>query len=321
MFVLLLTAMTVLGALLVGIIIGILFFGGSDGTAAEHALGNEGLLRGAHLRERIHEKTEKFRSYLHPSQMQIHTGPLGQEYPYMGVAPPENYDIATMWVPPGGKRYAEYTDGSSPYYPISKAQTEESNDLARQRREYVKKAMQFAWEGYAQYAYGMDEILPNSRRRTNSWGGFAVTMVDTLDTLWLMDMKTEFWKARDFVRDSLRHDKNRAVSVFETTIRSLGGLLSAYDWSGDKTFLDSALDLATRLIRAFDDTPTGIPRGQVNLATGAGSNIPWAGNNAILAEFGTIQLEFRWLDAFVNTPETAEMRRKVEDVFEILQSM
>lgn len=74
-------------------------------------------------------------------------------------------------------------------------------------------------------------------------------------------------------------------------------------------------------MKAFDSSSTGIPFGQVNLATGGSSNIPWAGNNAILAEFGTLQLEYRWLDAFINTPETADMRKKVENIYDILYKM
>ena len=43
-------------------------------------------------------------------------------------------------------------------------------------------------------------------------------------------MKEEFYKARDWVRDSLNfYEVEGSVSVFETTIRVLGGLLSAYD--------------------------------------------------------------------------------------------
>lgn len=55
------------------------------------------------------------------------------------------------------------------------------------------------------------------------------------DTLWLMDMKNEFWEARDWVKEKLSF-KPHDISVFETTIRELGGLLSAYDLSGDDIF-------------------------------------------------------------------------------------
>jgi mannosyl-oligosaccharide alpha-1,2-mannosidase len=46
-----------------------------------------------------------------------------------------------------------------------------------------------------------------------------------------------------------------------------------------------------RLAAAFD-TPSGIPRASVNLATRASSNPDWAGGSSILAEAGTVQLEF-----------------------------
>lgn len=51
-----------------------------------------------------------------------------------------------------------------------------------------------------------------------------------------MGMKDEFWEARDWVRDKLSYSHASEVSVFETTIRELGGLLSAYDLSGDDIF-------------------------------------------------------------------------------------
>lgn len=98
--------------------------------------------------------------------------------------------------------------------------------------------------------------------------------VDALDTLWLMGMKDEFWEARDWVRDHLSHDKVGDVSGFETTIRSLGGLLSAYDLSGDKVFLDKADDLGAKLFKAYD-TPSGLPRGSVNLQSGRAKNFGW----------------------------------------------
>ena len=51
-----------------------------------------------------------------------------------------------------------------------------------------------------------------------------------------MGMEEEFWKARDWVKEHLSFRHASEVSVFETTIRELGGLLSAYDLSGDEVF-------------------------------------------------------------------------------------
>ena len=52
----------------------------------------------------------------------------------------------------------------------------------------------------------------------------------------------------------IRHD-----TYVQTTIRELGGLLSAYDLSGDKVFLTKAIELGDLLMPAFD-TQSGIPR-------------------------------------------------------------
>lgn len=74
-----------------------------------------------------------------------------------------------------------------------------------------------------------------------------------------MGMKAEFEEAVDWIRKSLSFNKVGVVSVFETTIRELGGLLAAYDLSGESVLLEKAVDLGSRLIHAFDGG-IGIPR-------------------------------------------------------------
>jgi hypothetical protein len=140
-----------------------------------------------------------------------------------------------------------------------RVETPESRAVALGRREEVKAAMQRTWKAYRAHAWGKDVLQPLSLKGEDPWGGMAVTMVDSLDTLWVMGLKDEFAEARDWIRDHLSFRGVGRVSVFETTIRVLGGLLSAYDLSGDQVFLDKARDLGDRLMKAFD-TPSGIPR-------------------------------------------------------------
>jgi hypothetical protein len=80
-----------------------------------------------------------------------------------------------------------------------------------------------------------------------------------------MGMKTEFNEAVEWIKKSLSFNRVGVVSVFETTIRELGGLLSAYDLSGEKILLDKAEDLGSRLIHAFDGG-IGLPRSRQFLA-------------------------------------------------------
>jgi len=137
-----------------------------------------------------------------------------------------------------------------------------------------------------------------------------------LDTLWLMGMKDEFNEARDWIgarlSDGTLHKTNNLVSVFETTIRSLGGYLAAYDWSGDEVFLAAATDLADRLFPAFD-SPGGIPYGRVNLLNGKS----FRRRDTNLAEAGTLQIEFRYLAKVTGEKKYAD---KVEQAFDVLSS-
>lgn len=74
------------------------------------------------------------------------------------------------------------------------------------RREAVRAAMAHAWRGYVRYAWGNDELMPVSQIGKNSFGGLGATIVDALDTLWLMDMQSEYQAARDWVANKLRFD-------------------------------------------------------------------------------------------------------------------
>ncbi|GMT29871.1 hypothetical protein PFISCL1PPCAC_21168, partial [Pristionchus fissidentatus] len=85
------------------------------------------------------------------------------------------------------------------------------------------------------------------------------------------------------------------LSVFETNIRFVGGLLSAFALTKDRMFLRKGEEIADLLLPAFD-TPTGIPYSLIDVRSGKASNFPWASSGcSILAEFGTLQLEFDYL--------------------------
>ena len=105
-------------------------------------------------------------------------------------------------------------------------------------------------------------------------GQTGATIVDSLDTLYIMGMTEELAEARRWVEGCLNFDVNQEGSVFELSIRYLGGLLSAFALTGDDLYRDKATDIGDRLLRAFD-TPTGVPFGVVNLQTGE-AKVHWA---------------------------------------------
>lgn len=210
-----------------------------------------------------------------------------------------------------------YVNGTNNVQNLTKVEQQAQNDIARSRREQVREAMEHSWKGYSNFAWGKDELLPVSSSSRNNFGALAVTLVDSLDTLWLMGMKKEFYEARDWIRDYLTFEADEDISVFETTIRSLGGLLAAYDMSGDAVFLEKADELGTRLLQAFD-SPSGIPFGVINLAQNVSFGHSWTMGASILAELGTLQIEFRYLSKVTGKKIYAE---KVEKVSEIMSGM
>lgn len=159
----------------------------------------------------------------------------------------------------------------------------------RRLREETREAFFHSYDSYLTFAYPHDELKPlsceprsylNKTRGTldDVLGGFMLTLIDSLDTLLLMREFQRFNEALVMIHRDLSFDKDVSVSVFETNIRVLGGLLSAHQLSltlghahnitYDGSFLlHKAVDLADRLLPAFD-TKTGIPYHVVHLQHG-----------------------------------------------------
>ncbi|TRY63768.1 hypothetical protein TCAL_13087 [Tigriopus californicus] len=184
-----------------------------------------------------------------------------------------------------------------------------------ERQKAVVEAFQHAWKGYRTYAWGHDHLRPISKSAQN-WFGLGLTIVDSLDTMWIMNLQSEFREARDWVESTLDFGVNKDVNFFETTIRVLGGLLGAFHLSGDAMFVDKAKDLGDRLMGAFS-SPTGIPYSDVNLRSSRGHVPQWSSDSST-SEVSTIQLEFRDLSRCtgINTYEDAaeNVSKKIHDL-------
>lgn len=70
-------------------------------------------------------------------------------------------------------------------------------------------------------------------------------------------LSTTLCRARKWVDENLNFDKQAKLSLFETTIRIVGGLLSAFDLSDDGMFLEKARKLVDMLMPAFYTATTG----------------------------------------------------------------
>ena len=161
----------------------------------------------------------------------------------------------------------------------------------------VRAEFLHAWRGYKKYAWGHDDLKPLTRTHHDWYGQpLLMTPVDALDTMILMGLKEEADATREFIVANLSFDRDIYVQNFEITIRLLGGLLSAYQLTGDRRLLARAEDLGTRLLPVFE-SPTGLPYRFVNLKTGR-----VRGEVTNPAEAGTLLVEFGALGRLTRRP-------------------
>lgn len=178
------------------------------------------------------------------------------------------------------------------------------------RQKKVKAAFVHAWSGYKKFAMGYDELMPLSHHGIDGLGGLGATVVDALDTAMIMGLDDVVAEAGSWVEQHLseRIRSKGQVNLFETTIRVLGGLLSAYHLSGGEkgmslihagpkpdVYLETAKDLADRLLSAFTASPTAIPFSDVILHDKTAHPAP--GGLSSTSEVTTLQLEFNYLSS------------------------
>ena len=111
-----------------------------------------------------------------------------------------------------------------------------------ERQRAVVEAFKHAWRAYKAYAWGKDELKPISKD-SNEWFNLGLTLVDALDTMWVMGLTEEFNEAREWVAKEMVVAQDKDVNLFETTIRVMGGLLSTYHLTQDELFLERAVSL------------------------------------------------------------------------------
>ncbi|KAL0363569.1 UNVERIFIED_CONTAM: Mannosyl-oligosaccharide 1,2-alpha-mannosidase MNS3 [Sesamum calycinum] len=184
------------------------------------------------------------------------------------------------------------------------------------RQQKVKEAFIHAWSGYRNYAMGYDELMPLSHRGVDGLGGLGATIVDALDTAMIMGVDEVVHEAGSWIEKHLpeRIDGKGQVNLFETTIRVLGGLLSAYHLSGGEqggnastrgpkpaVYLDNARNLADRLLIAFTSSPSAIPFSDVVLRDRSAHPAPDGLSST--AEVSTLQLEFNYLSSLTGDPK------------------
>jgi mannosyl-oligosaccharide alpha-1,2-mannosidase len=205
--------------------------------------------------------------------------------------------------------------------------TGKKGSLWEQRREQVKDAFLLSWNAYEEHGWGYDEYHPVSKsgRYMAQPNGLGWIIVDALDTMMLMNLTKELKHAREWVSTTLDYEKDQDVNTFETTIRMLGGLLSAHylqetlpglkpeKASEEDLFLEKATELADRLMGAYE-SPSGVPWASVRLKDSKGEASHADGGASSTAEATTLQLEMKYLAFLTGESHYWEKAEKVMQV-------
>lgn len=163
--------------------------------------------------------------------------------------------------------------------------------LTASRQAAVKSAFLKSWNSYKSLAFLSDELSPVTGSSKTTFGGWAATLVDSLDTLHIMGLGSDFNLAASAAcAIDFSSTEDSSLNLFETTIRHLGGLLSAYDLSLEPALLKKAKELGDMLYLAFD-TPNGLPSFWLDFRK-AKTGHQVAGTNDPSASPGSLSLEF-----------------------------
>jgi mannosyl-oligosaccharide alpha-1,2-mannosidase len=201
-----------------------------------------------------------------------------------------------------------------PIQRVFPGETPEEVQTRLERQAAVKAVFTRCWESYKKLAWTSDELTPISGGARDTFGGWGATLVDSLDTLWIMGMRDEFALAVDAaVNISFETTTLQEINVFETNIRYLGGYLAAYDLSGDGRLLRKAKEVGDMLYAAFD-TPNRMPITRWKLHDAARGAKQVADSNVLLAELGSFSMEFTRLSLLTGDPKWFDAAQRIAEV-------
>lgn len=199
-------------------------------------------------------------------------------------------------------------------------ETASDKTVREERRQAVLDAFKRAWDSYKEHAWMADELTPISGGKRNTFAGWAATLVDALDTLWIMGLKADFNEAvAAAVSIDFTSSTQEEINVFETTIRYMGGFISAYDLSGDERLLIKAKELGEMLLVAFD-TPNRMPITRWKVMDARRGAPQTAHPVTLVAEIGSLVMEFTRLSQITGDSRWYDATYRVMKVFEEQQS-
>lgn len=203
------------------------------------------------------------------------------------------------------------------------SQTEKKTDDQRwaAERARVCREMNWAWEGFAKHgSLEKDEVFPVNNAVRDTWGGMGLQAIEALSTMALMTRngmsdcfpeeqfeQTLAWVEHYVSQEGWLRDGS-SFNGFEMVIRCVGGLVSAYELTGEKHkgLLKGATAMADLLLDAWTESGYPIPVPHVPAKHGKKprrQTVMSNGDEPGLAEITSMQLEYRTLSYHTGNPK------------------
>lgn len=217
-----------------------------------------------------------------------------------------------------------------------------NSSFTPQHLQYLHNETQYlfkhAWDKYVEFGFPYDEVTPlscmpygpdysnmDNTVRNDAMGNASLTIIDNLDTLIIMEQWDDLAEMLEYLENSPDiFETDTIVQVFEFSIRSLGGLLSAHLLLTDVMnkpnipprydpfmkicdnyngfLLNMAYKLGLKLIPSYK-TKTNIPVPRINLKRGAKAVPAKLQRDACTSGATTPVLEFTLLSLLTGDPQ------------------
>ncbi|GAM18090.1 hypothetical protein SAMD00019534_012650 [Acytostelium subglobosum LB1] len=165
-----------------------------------------------------------------------------------------------------------------------------------ERANKVRKAMRLAWDSYSEYAWGYDGLMPWELIGKNKIHA-GQTIIESIDTLFVMDLTSEYKMARDWIEHEMtpsmmeglllinnNNKSNKASKSYQMVSNILGSLLSIYDLTKDDMYMIKIKEFAEVVLsKMFDVNAMLVPGNTTN------------GQCIMLADMAQIYLELTHL--------------------------
>ena len=243
---------------------------------------------------------------------------LKMRLPSLYVAAMVLYHVCGLALPQPGSTQYEYL--ASRDREVRGLQSRAANTtLEQERANAVKDAFTFAWNGYFSKCKGQDELEPVTNTCLNPRNNWGASAVDALSTALVMEIQDIVTDILDYIPTIDFTTSATSVSLFETTIRYLAGMLSGYSLLGEgilnvtgsvpniQALLTQSQSLADSLSFTFD-SPTGIPSNNIYL------NSRTTDRESVnsLATIGTLVLEWQHLSDLTGNGTYGALAQKAE---------